>query len=241
MPQRAREVARLRRILLRLHSPRVHMGAIVALTGLSGLLCSFVLLHAGMHEMWLRYPLSVAVAYVVFLLMIWIWLRLRDSALDVADAVDVVPGPGGSREPVDAWSGGGGHSGGGGASASFGEPRVEADLSPAELEGVDLPGGLDLDEGIFVVIAIALVASAALVAGWLVWAAPTLLAEILFDAALSAGLYRRLKHLQAEHWVFTAVRRTGWQFLLVAVFFTVLGAAIQSMVPGADSIGDALR
>lgn len=233
---RKREVARIRRTLLRLQSPRLHMGAIIALTGLAGFLCSALLLHAGMASMWQRYPTAVLAAYLVFLLLVWAWLRLR---ADGGDGLDL-PDGGGEPHGHSGWHGGGGHSGGGGASASF-----DAPASPAELEtltlGDAIPDGLDAGEGIFVAIAVAIAAAAALGALWLVWAAPTLFAEILLDATLSAGLYRRLRHLQADHWLVTAVRTTCWPFLVAAIVLAATGALAQSLVPGADSIGDLLR
>ena len=232
---RKREVARIRRTLLRLQSPRLHMGVIVALTGLAGFMCSVVLLHAGMATMWQRYPTSVLAAYLVFLLLVWAWLRLRADGGDALDALDA-----GGTDTPGGWHGGGGRSGGGGASASF-----DAQASPSELETLALPDalpdGVDADGGIFVAIALALAAAAALGAVWLVWAAPTLFAEILLDATLSAGLYRRLRHLQADHWLVTAVRTTCWPFLVAAIVLAATGALVQALVPGADSIGDLLR
>lgn len=235
---RKREVARIRHTLLRLQSPRLHMGAIVMLTGLAGFLCSAILLHAGLSAMWQRYPVSVLVAYAVFLMLVWLWLRLRGDGADALDGVNILDGA--SRESGQAgWSGSGGRSGGGGASASF-----ETAASPNELEEITLadavPDGLDAGEGFFVGIAIAVAAAAAFGAIWLVWAAPTLFAEILLDATLSAGLYRRLRHLQADHWLLTAVRRTALPFLTAAIVLAAAGGVMQAMVPGADSIGDLL-
>jgi len=215
------------------------MGAMVALTGLAGFLCSALLLHAGMPQMWQRYPTAVLAAYIVFLLLVWAWLRLRSDGVDALDAVDAFDGSGSGRH-VAGWSGGGGKSGGGGASASF-DTNHEPGLLD-ELPQVDgLVDGADLGEGIFVAIAVALAAGAAIGAFWLIWAAPTLFAEILLDATLSAGLYRRLRHLQSGHWLGTAVRKTGWFFLVTAVTLALAGAAIQAMAPGTDSIGDLLR
>lgn len=74
---RAGAVIRLQRRLLQDSYPRLQMGLIIALTGAAGLLCSFTMLRAGIASMTLRYPLAVAAAYLVFLLLLWIWLRAR--------------------------------------------------------------------------------------------------------------------------------------------------------------------
>ena len=64
-----------------------------------------------------------------------------------------------------------------------------------------------------------------------------LLAELLFDAALSAGLYRRLRDVRGEHWLRTAVLRTAGPFAAVALLFSLAGGVMQSVVPEARSIG----
>ena len=102
------------------------MSLIVALTGGSGLLASFLLLHGGIHSMAVRYPAAVALAYVVFLLLLWVWLRTtRREWIDAADIPSALPsgGGGGSGIPIDLstpFRGGGGDFSGAGASASFG-------------------------------------------------------------------------------------------------------------------------
>lgn len=71
---------------MRASFPRLQMSLIVALTGGSGLLASFLLLHGGIQSMALRYPAAVALAYVVFLLLLWVWLRTtRREWIDAAD------------------------------------------------------------------------------------------------------------------------------------------------------------
>ena len=53
------------------------MTLLVVLTGGAGLLASFVLLHLGVDSMAVRYPLAVTIAYAVFLLLLWLWLRTK--------------------------------------------------------------------------------------------------------------------------------------------------------------------
>lgn len=90
---RGREIARIQRLIERLHSPRLQMMLIVALTGAVGWLASFVLLHAGVDSLWSRYPVAVAIAYIAFLFFLWCWLRLRRD--DLLDGLDI-PTPGSS-------------------------------------------------------------------------------------------------------------------------------------------------
>jgi hypothetical protein len=73
---------------------------------------------------------------------------------------------------------------------------------------------------------------------YIVYIAPALLAEILVDGALVAGLYRRVKRLEQRHWLRAAVRQTLLPAVLVALFFTVAGYALQKAVPGAHTIGE---
>jgi hypothetical protein len=92
---RRQEIERVRVALLRAHWPRLQMMIIVSLTGATGFVTSVALLHFHVDALWLRYPLAVAAAYLMFLLLLWCWLRLRGD--DVFDGVDM-PGSGPSTE-----------------------------------------------------------------------------------------------------------------------------------------------
>lgn len=255
---REREVARLRRLLERAHSPRLQMVLIVSLTGAAGFFASVILLDLGVEALWLRYPLAVVVAYLVFLASLWGWLRLRRADIfDASDALEVLAAtparsPDTTPEPIEF---GGGSFGGGGASGSFDDaaplrvavgPRVAEDAVGAESQVAAGPEGgaaetvagvFDIEELAVVLVALAAVAGALWAALWLVWGAPVLLAELLFDAALSAGLYRRLRDVRGEHWLRTAVLRTAGPFAAVALLFSLGGGIMQHLVPEARSIG----
>ena len=57
---------------------------LVAITGVSGSVASYLLLlRAGLTEMWVRYLAAFAVTYLVFLVLLWLWMRTR--AEDYAD------------------------------------------------------------------------------------------------------------------------------------------------------------
>ncbi len=232
----------MRRIGDRLKSrshPHLQMALIVTLSGFGGLLASFVLMVLGLEALWLRYALAVLVAYAVFLLSVWIWIKsvrrtLSSDAVhtDVLDTAEIPDVPVGQPHFV----GGGGHSGGGGASASFGSGEPAASPAP------DIGGGhslfdVDLDEGIVVLAVLAAIASAAIAAIYLVVIAPTFFAEVIVDGALSLGLYRRLRRTVGQDWLQSAMKRTVVPFFVVAMFFVIAGIAMQVYAPEARSIG----
>ncbi|NTV97436.1 MAG: hypothetical protein HGA75_18835, partial [Thiobacillus sp.] len=120
---RSRLVRRLRDRLERVGYPRLQMSLIVLVTGGAGFLASALLLRAGLDSLWLRYLCAFALAYPVFLALLWLWLRTR--AEDYADIPDLsgftspssgpAPEPGLAFDPAPPVGGGGGQFGGGGA------------------------------------------------------------------------------------------------------------------------------
>lgn len=76
---------------------------------------------------------------------------------------------------------------------------------------------------------------------YILYAAPSLFAELLLDGVLAATLYRRLHHLDSRHWLETALRRTAVPFVLTAALLGVGGAALQWHAPQAHSLGDVLQ
>ncbi len=76
---RSRNVHKVREELEREGYPRLQMSLIVALTGGAGFGFSYGLLQGGVHAMALRYPVALGLAYLVFLLLIWLWLRTSAS------------------------------------------------------------------------------------------------------------------------------------------------------------------
>ncbi|HJU39453.1 MAG TPA: hypothetical protein VJ724_07755, partial [Tahibacter sp.] len=120
------EVGRVRRAIERLESPRLQMAVIVALTGAAGFAASSLLLFAGLHAMWLRYPLAVAVAYLAFLGLLWAWLRASDREEAAGEASET------AADTVDLFGSIDLNAGGGRASESWG-PDFDLDTG-----GVDL-------------------------------------------------------------------------------------------------------
>jgi hypothetical protein len=127
---------RVRAFLERRYSTRMHMSLILAASGLAAMLASASMLHLGVHAMLIRYPLAITLAYVTFLVGVWVWLRVNGlvdnsgrgrSSLDAGNALDALPGGSGSSGSGGSVSGGGpsgirgggGSFDGGGASSSF--------------------------------------------------------------------------------------------------------------------------
>jgi hypothetical protein len=238
---RKREVGRLKRLLIRLQYPRLQMALIISLTGEFGFILSYFLLQVGFYSLWLRYAIAVLCAYAVFLGLLWCWLRFRGK--EILDGVDFpIPDPptggGGPHEIYEGFKGGGGQFGGGGATGSLDESVSE----PVDVVPDSLPGSacldFDLEElGVILVILIALL-GALFASFWIVYAAPVFLAELLFDVALAAGLYKHIKNIETSHWLATAMKKTILPIIVIGILFVAAGALIQNQFPEAHSIGD---
>lgn len=238
---RAREVRKLRRRLEREGFPRLEMFLLVGLTGAVGLLASWGLRLLGMASMGWRYLVALALAYVVFLSLLRLWLRWR-----AREHLDLPQGDGGGHGHGSAdggaggggdFAGGGGDFGGGGASASFEAPDAGA---AGDGVGSGLGAALDGDGCAIPLLLVAALVAIVLAALTVVWSAPTLFAELILDGLLAAGLYRRLKHAPPAQWLETALRRTAWPFVATCVLVAGGGFALQALAPGADTLGEAL-
>ena len=233
---RSHAILRIKHRLEQDSFPRIQMSLIVGLTGAAGLLFSFTMLQLGVTSMALRYPLALLMAYGVFLLLLWLWLRTK--AEDYVDIPDFSgSGSSGSGDYTPAFEGGGGHFGGGGASGSFDMP-AGSDSSPLS-DAVGAVG--DADELAIPLLVIVFAVGLALASLYVVYVAPMLFAELLVDGALSYVLYRRIKATDSPHWVESAVRRTALPFALTAVFVSATGAAMAAYAPGAHSIGQVVQ
>ncbi len=214
---RPRLVARISRSLCRKAYPRLQMTLILVTTGLAGFLGSMLLLHAGMEKMWQRYPLAVVISYGVFLLLLKLWVvyQRRSLAQDVLDASDL--------DPTSFLCSGG-------SKSSFGQ-------SSSSHSWADLVPDLDLDEWVALLVFLVALLVALVASVFIVVSAPGLLAEVLLDAVLIAGLRKKMVRVSAQHWTRGAVRRTASAFVVVALVFSLAGATIQHIRPAARSIG----
>ena len=232
-------------------SPRREMSLAVTFAALAGLATSVIALHLGMTAMAIRYPLAVAMAYLVFLGYLWVWLRrhglrirsdARTRQIDISPTdLDVVQLPFSLKTtPCFEFGQGGGFAGGGGGSEWGNAAMVP--LPNRTGAPVDAPKGssfdLDLDDGWWVLLVAGLAAALVLAAAiYTVFIAPALFAELLLDASLAAGLYRRLRGIEARAWWRSAIRRTLPAALISALILATAGAVMQSVYPDAASIG----
>ncbi len=195
------------------------MFLLVLATGACGFLFSYALLHIGIGRMSLRYPIAVALAYIVFfgLLRCWLGSHLAKEPFatptDAADALDAALD---WSAPLKGHSYGT-HSG------------IDAGSKATSL--------LDWDEGILVGIALAALCAGLVACAYVVWTAPALFAEILVDAAVMTGVYKKLKRTDGSFWVLGAFRRTWIPALLLAFFLGAAGMAMENIAPEAKSIG----
>lgn len=235
---RRHEIQRIRGDLVRLGFPRLQMLLLVTLTGASGFIASYALLHAGFLEMWLRYLAAFAAAYLMFFGLLWLWLRTR--AEDYADPPDLSGLPSsGSDGSGTCFSGHGGESGGGGASGSFdalSEP-ISVVGDPGGSVGDALGSVAEAEEFAIPLFVLLLAAVMVFSSLFMIYSAPTLFAELLVDGVLSASLYRRLRGLETRHWLETAFRRTALPFAATAVVVSALGWGMSLYAPEAHSIG----
>ena len=262
---RNRMVERVRRRLLRGGWPRLFVSFLLMLTGAAGFLTSYALLHLGLTKMAVRYPLAVLTAYCVFLLLLRLWLALQrkttgnlDSDFDLA-GIDLNPlNSGLSLSDAAKLGGGGGDFGGAGAGGGWVADSISNASSSVgnstsfagSTVGSSTPGGgswnlpdlgfdFDADEGCaLLLIPIIAIVGLVIVMFYVVYAAPVLLAEILVDGLLLAGLYKRLKGVEPRHWLRSAVRRTLLPAMLATALFIAAGYLMQRAIPEARSIGD---
>ena len=232
--------------------PRLQMFFFIIITGASGMVTSYMLLLSGVNSMFVRYPLSVVCAYLVFILLLWLWLRFKsDDYLDLAPDIPTSGsgGPSADIESSSNISGGGGHFGGGGASDSY---ILDDTLPSPSLPNVEVPFGDSVgeavsgaDEVLFpLVVALLIVGVAAslfFASLYIVYLAPALFAELLVDGVLSASLYRRMRGLQTRHWLESALRRTVVPFVVTAITLSAIGYAFHLYAPQAHTLGEVMR
>ena len=241
---------------------RFHMFMILSATILSGVVCSKMLVLAGLRSMPLRYGIAIILSYLLFFLFIKLWLvyigvgintKLQiDKKGDTSWTADVLPLPDGLTSGTgDAGTFAGfrgGASGGGGAEGSFAESITPVggvtDSGSgsgvfADSAGSILDGGDDsLLTLIAIVLLVLIVLSIFIAGGYLIWSAPVLLSDAAFHALLVAGFARKVRQTNETHWQTAIFKATWWMFLIVFVFSLSFGIVAQMVFPEAVTIKD---
>jgi len=248
---RLKELTRIRRKLEQNGIPRLQMFTIVTIAGATGFLASFLMLDSGLTEMWLRYACAVGAAYLMFLFLLWLWLRTSaEDYTDIPDLSGITPSSGRSGEPAYACEGKGGEFGGGGAQGSYDgpvagnsmsfEPIESSSASESDIIGEALGGAAQAEEFAIPLVVLVLLGAMLFSSAFIVYSAPALFSELLLDAALAAGLYRKLRRLETRHWLETAIRRTAWPFIATTVVIAASGWGMQLYAPEAQSLGEVI-
>lgn len=257
---------KFRQRVLRQYFVRFHMGLLLMATTSSGVLASKLLLMAGLTSVLVRYPLSVLIAYLIFvgLTRLWVAYVLIDvpskkragggwgSGLDVGD-VDIPfwggssSGGGGMGGGGTSMSFGGGDSGGGGASDVWGVADTTA--SPVSSgggggHGFSFPSldlDIDLDDGIWILALLALLVLVLFGAGgYLIYAAPQILPDIALNALLASCLTGAAKKAEAKGWLRSVFGATWIPLLLILLTTAGLAVAVHKTCPSAPKLLDAL-
>lgn len=248
----------LRERIVRHHAVRLHCTLILVACFAAGLAATKLLLMAGVSAMWIRYALALVLAYGMFLLGVRLWLRYAGFDVPVLprkrseggiDLPDVIGNGGSSRSAADVFRAGGGRSGGGGASFKFdGGPAAASEAKAASIFSNSSSGGgggggvgFDLDDGMVLVALLLLVLAVSGALIYLVWAAPTILADAAFAALLSAGLVKSTRRMASGHWVTSVIGHTWIPFAVVAVMAIGFALVAQHHYPEARTLPDVLR
>jgi len=236
---RSAEIQKIRRDLERDSFPRLQMFLLVAITGTAGFVASSLLLSNGLLEIWLRYLASFGVAYLVFLTLLWLWLRTRGEDWNDFPNISDVGSPSGSHSTGGSFTGNGGDFGGGGASGSFDAP-ADIHNGAVDVVGDALGSAAEAEEFAIPLVVLIFIGVLFVSSFFMIYSAPVLFAELLVDGVLSASLYRKLRGLETRHWLETAIRRTFWPFAMTAIMVSATGWAMSRYAPEAHTLGEVI-
>ncbi len=249
---------------------RFHMSLILISTALTGLLASKILLIAHVDNIVIRYPVAVIVSYLIFFAFMKLWLTYVTSSSvrksygtgdAAADTLNSIPDFAGDSLTSHGMfpGGGGGMSGGGGASGSFDGITAHADVGVHDVladtaahagHGIgnaisdvagDTASGL-AEEGGFVLVILGILLATVFGAGlYLVYDAPLILSEAVFDFILAASLIKSMRKIDDPDWK-GSVLRTTWKPFVIALLISFFGAYIlHANYPGAHKLSEIIR
>lgn len=204
---------------------RIHMSLILGGTFLAGLTATNMLLRAGLtNQLALRYGLAVLASYCGFLILFRLWLmyvRLGGINFD-GSGVDAMFDVGSSTTP--RFSGGG--SGGSWGKGSNGGFSFDLDF--------------DGDDLVIVIVFLALVAALLFAGIYIIYTAPAIFTEALFEVALAGALVNGAKKADRPGWVGAVWRATVWPFLGILALAVILGWVAHVRCPSATRLREAI-
>lgn len=243
---------------------RFHMTLIVAGSLGAAVVANRLLLSVGLETMWLRYLSAMLASYLAFLGGIKCWLLYAGYAWPRRSGLDAGlpdwPGGGprggsasGGFEP--SYSGGGGEFAGAGAGGDFGvtghaaadaagdiakgigDTVAKAGEAAGDLGGAD-EGGWALLLALFLVaIVLAVVFGSA---AYIVFNAPSILAEAVFEVLLAGGLVRAARGAERASWVQGVFRVTWIPFALTLAAVMAFAAWARIAYPQAHTVSQLL-
>lgn len=248
----------VRRAIIRLHkryvNSRFHMMILLGFSGVAGFFVSTILLYSGINLMAVRYPLSIAAAYGVFLLGLKLWIfytRLNDDynekinnatiekecADDGEDEIDLKAIFAADAQEDDDYK----------------EVEIPNSLAFSNLY-TEIEDEFNNDQNDFgisrfklvinnIVIFIAVVLillSLLLCSVYFVYIAPDFLGALLADTMSASFIYSNTKEPQKDIWFKTAVRKSWWMFLITAALLGIIGGTVQYYYPLIINFSDML-
>jgi hypothetical protein len=237
-------VDRMRSRLQAGHWPRVHCMLIVTLATAAAFLTSFLLLAVNLQSMAVRYGAAALAGYATFLILLhawvrWKWSRVRfngdGEVFDVASHLIDVP-----VHVVDSAArvgGGGGRSGGGGSSGGWGSGDKASVSGGGGKGGAGWNLDFDADDLFWVIVAVVAAFAGIAAIGYVIWIAPTLLAELIVNGAIAGKVYHGMRKHEDSFWTSHIFRHTIVSGVVVVVCAILVGYAFNRIAPEARSIG----
>jgi hypothetical protein len=232
---------------------RLHMTLILGATGLAGVLATKALLWMGVTSLMVRYPLAALISWLAFVGVVRVWLayavrrRKRQQRLAQTDdgidpgVIDFLADPTVDVDFAEAsgYSGGGGRFSGGGAQGRWGDSMASGGAGKSR-GGGGLGGsvGLDGDELALIIALVVLIAGICGSSLYLIYEAPSILAEAAFEFALAGGLIRAVRTAGDGDWVGSVLRATWKPFTVVLVLAALFGAIAHGLRPEATRLSE---
>ncbi|MEP6962199.1 MAG: hypothetical protein ABI995_08975 [Acidobacteriota bacterium] len=193
---------------------KLHMTWLVAFTALAGVGASAILLHYGVTDLRIRYPLAVGVSYAAFLGAVRIWWSYIGRRLDQLDALpDIAPRP-----------------------ALFAAESQRRDGGGLELLDLVIPDPFEIFSALALVMCgfVLLVGG---VGGFFVYLAEPILAEIAVDALAATCLAQAYR----QGWLVQTARSTRVWFAGILCASLGLALTVHHYHPEAARLADVFR